>query len=55
MFAGCCGPAVSEIQPPANLTQQPAQPAPSYPTTTREEAIPADAVNLHGLKAVASL
>ena len=53
MFAGCCGPAVSEIQPPissnqppANLTQQPAQPAPSYPTTTREEAIPADAVKI---------
>ena len=59
VFAGCCGPTAPESQfpvpgsqPPANVTQptggtqQPAQPAPSYPTTTREEAIPADAVKI---------
>ena len=56
-FAGCCGPIVPEIQPPigqppANGSQQPSVPqTPStppatYPTTTREEMIPADAVKI---------
>ena len=57
IFAGCCGPTVPEFQPPVgqppaqnppqqNATPPPIQPEPSYPTTTREESIPADAVKI---------
>lgn len=52
LFTGCCGQTAPEYQPPSgqppvqNPPQQNATPPASYPTTTREEAIPSDAVKI---------